>query len=208
MEDTCNRSTGTWTFSVYSCGVATRRSRDLITASGLLIEAANYLQRGIHADVERATGIPGPWLEVLLRLHRTPGGAMRINEMASQVTLPASSFSRLADRLEAEGLVARSADPAHRRATLLRMTTYGEERFAEIWKVLEPSHRARFGSLLSDQELDALEAITRKLRDANKPGGETGASTQNRAFDAADGRRQGRTPHATPSARRLNRSNR
>jgi DNA-binding MarR family transcriptional regulator len=136
----------------------------------LLIEAANYLQRGIHADVERATGIPGAWLEVLLRLHRTPGGAMRINEIASQVTLPASSFSRLADRMEEEGLVARSPDPAHRRATLLRMTPSGEERFAEIWQVLEPSQRARFGSLLSDQELDALETITRKVRDANQPG--------------------------------------
>jgi DNA-binding MarR family transcriptional regulator len=158
--------------------MAIRRSRDLTTAAGLVIEAAHYLQRGIHSDVERATGISGPWLEVLLRLHRTPGGALRINEIASQVTLPASSFSRLADQMEAEGLVARSPDPAHRRATLLRMTPYGEERFAEIWKIFEPSLRARFGRVLSDQELDALEVISRKLRDANQPGRETDTPPQ------------------------------
>lgn len=148
----------------------TRRSRDLVTPAGLLIEAANYLQRGIHADVERATGLAGPWLEVLLRLHRSPGRGMRINEIASQVTLPASSFSRLADRMEEAGLVARSPDPVHRRATLLRMTPAGEQRFADILKVFEASMWARFGRLLNEQELDALETITRRLRDANRPG--------------------------------------
>ena len=75
--------------------------------------------------------------------------------------------------MEAEGLVARSPDPVHRRATLLRLTPYGEERFAEISKVLEPSQTARFGSLLNDQELDQLEVITRKVREANQPGRET-----------------------------------
>ena len=156
-------------FRVYLAGMPAKRSRDLSTTCGLLIEAASYLQRGMHDDVERATGLPGAWLEVLLRLHRTPGGAMRINEIAAQVTLPASSFSRLADRMEEEGLVERHPDPRHRRATLLHMTSAGEQRFAEAWKVLEPSQQARLGKLLSGDELDILEKITRKLRDANRP---------------------------------------
>jgi len=143
--------------------------RDLSTTCGLLIEAASYLQRGMHDDVERATGLSGAWLEVLLRLHRTPGGAMRINEIAAQVTLPASSFSRPADRIEQEGLVERHPDPRHRRATLLHVTSAGEQRFAEAWKVLEPSQQARLGKLLSGDELDILEKITRKIRDASRP---------------------------------------
>jgi excisionase family DNA binding protein len=147
-----------------------RRARDLSTVSGLLIEAGSYLQRGMHEDVERATGLSGPQLEVLLRLHRTPGGALRINEIAGQVTLPASSFSRLADRMEEEGLVERRPDPTHRRATLLHITPAGEHRFAEAWKVLEPSQQARLGALLDDDELNILEKITRKVRDANRAG--------------------------------------
>jgi DNA-binding MarR family transcriptional regulator len=144
-----------------------QRLRDLTTTCGLLIEAASYLQRGMHDDVERATGLSGAWLEVLLRLHRTPGGAMRINEVAAQVTLAASSFSRLADRMEEDGLVERHPDPRHRRATLLHITSAGEQRFAEAWKALEPSQQARLGRLLSSDELDILETITRKIRDAN-----------------------------------------
>src|ERR1700694_1456582 len=123
-----------------------KRSRDLSTTCGLLIEAAGFLQRGMHDDVERATGLSGAWLEVLLRLHRTPGGAMRINEIAAQVTLPASSFSRLADRMEDEGLVERHPDPRHRRATLLHVTSAGEQRFAEAWKVLEPSQQSAWAN--------------------------------------------------------------
>src|SRR6202163_533849 len=150
-------------------GMPAKRGRDLSTTCGLLIEAASYLQRGMHDDVERATGLSGAWLEVLLRLHRTPGGAMRINEIAAQVTFPASSFSRLADRMEEEGLVERHPDPRHRRATLLHVTSAGEQRFAEAWEVLAPSQQARLGKLLSEDELDILEKITRKIRDANRP---------------------------------------
>jgi len=116
-----------------------KRSRDLSTTCGLLIEAASYLQRGMHDDVERATGLSGAWLEVLLRLHRTPGGAMRINEIAAQVTLPASSFSRLADRMEEEGLVERHPDPRHRRATLLHVTSAVEYQ-RHLVNALELSH--------------------------------------------------------------------
>ena len=70
--------------------------------------------------------------------------------------------------MEEEGLVERHPDPRHRRATLLHVTSAGEERFAEAWKVLEPSQQARLGKLFSGDELDILEKITRKIRDANR----------------------------------------
>lgn len=78
---------------------------DVVTASGLLFEAASYTHRRISNDVEFATGLPGPWLEVLLRLHRTPAGTCWISDMAAQVSFPPSSFSRLADRMEGQGLL-------------------------------------------------------------------------------------------------------
>lgn len=149
--------------------VNSRRPRDLVTASGLLFEAAGYTQRSIADDVEYATGLPGPWLEVLLRLERTPGGAARISDVAAQVAFPPSSFSRLADKMEESGLVKRAPDPTHRRATLLHITPAGETVLAEARNVHEPSLQARFGNLLTDDELDALETISRKLRDANHP---------------------------------------
>jgi DNA-binding MarR family transcriptional regulator len=145
-----------------------KKQRDLITAVGLLLEAASYLQRAIWADVECQTGLPGTWFETLVRLQRSDSAGVRMNQMAAQVSFPPSSFSRLVDRMETDGLVERSPDPVNRRATLLRLTAQGEERIAEAIAVHEPSARARFANLLSEQELDVLESITRKLRDANR----------------------------------------
>jgi DNA-binding MarR family transcriptional regulator len=94
---------------------------------------------------------------------------MRINEIAEQVTLPASSFSRLADRMEEEGMVERHPDPRHRCATLVHVTSAGEQRFAAAWKKLEPSQQARLRKLLSGDELDILENFTHRIRDASRP---------------------------------------
>jgi DNA-binding MarR family transcriptional regulator len=150
--------------------VSPRSQRDLVTTVGLLVEAANYLQRGIADDLERETGLPGPWFETLVRLHRTPGHATRMNEMASQVSFPPSSFSRLIDRMEAECLVERLSDPTNRRATLIHATSAGEDRLVEALAVHEQSAQARLADCLSQKEMDVLEMITRKIRDANTAG--------------------------------------
>jgi DNA-binding MarR family transcriptional regulator len=142
----------------------------------LFDEAANYLQRGIAADVERETGLPGTWFEILVRLHRTPGHATRMNEMAAQVSFPPSSFSRLIDRMEAEHLVERGSDPTNRRATLIQATTSGEDRLLEALAVHQRSAGDRLADHLSAREIDALEAITRKIRDANAPGQPSGTA--------------------------------
>lgn len=144
-----------------------RPSRDLVTAVGLLVEASNYVQRAIADDLERDTGLPGPWFETLVRLHRTPGRATRMNEMAAQVSFPPSSFSRLIDRMETQDLVERVADPTNRRATLIRATATGEDRLVTALVAHEQSAQNHLVRCLTEKELVALEAITRKLRDAN-----------------------------------------
>jgi len=146
----------------------TRSNRDLVTAVGLLFEAASYLQRGIAADVERQTGLPGHWFETLVRLKRSEPASVRMNDMAAQVSFPPSSFSRLVDRMEDDGLVERTPDPTNRRATLLRLTTKGKTRISEAIAVHEPVAKARFADLLSEEELDVLETISRKIRDTNR----------------------------------------
>ncbi|MDA8270161.1 MAG: MarR family winged helix-turn-helix transcriptional regulator [Actinomycetota bacterium] len=143
--------------------------RDLLSAAGLLFEAANYLQRGLAADIEAETGLSQPWFETLVRLARIDPYGVRMNCMAARVSFAPSSFSRLIDRMEEAGLVERGADPTHRRATLVRLTSLGRRRAGEAMKAHEPSARARFAACLTVRELDALEVITRKIRDANQP---------------------------------------
>jgi hypothetical protein len=68
--------------------------RDLFTTLGLLFEASATIQRGIEADIEGATGLPGPWFETLLRLERSDAQGVRVSDMANQVSFAPSSFSR------------------------------------------------------------------------------------------------------------------
>jgi DNA-binding MarR family transcriptional regulator len=147
--------------------MASRPTRDLFTTLGLLFEASSCIQRGIESDLESATGLPGPWFETLLRLQRSDPQGVRVSDMAGQVSFAPSSFSRLLDRIEAEGLVTRAVDPTNRRATLIRLTPEGEARIISAMTIHEPSAQRRLVAVLDDDELDALEAITRKLRDAN-----------------------------------------
>lgn len=67
---------------------------------GLLLDAASYLRRAIDGDVTRLTGLSGHWFETLLRLKQSDPGGVRMNDMAAQVSLPPSGFSRLADKWE------------------------------------------------------------------------------------------------------------
>lgn len=148
--------------------MAQEGERDLITAVGLLLEAANYLQRGIADDLQREVGLPGPWFETLVRLHRTPGHTARMNEIAAQVSFPPSSFNRLIDRMEAEHLVERVPDPTNRRATLIQVTSTGQDRLTEALAAHQKIAQHRFADPLNDKDIQTLETITRKIRAANR----------------------------------------
>jgi len=149
--------------------MTTRRPRDLTDTVGLLVEAAGYVREQVTADIERGTGLPPAWFETLIRLRRTPGQNARITEMAARIGFPQSSFSRLVDQMETAGLIERTPDPTHRRATLIRATAVGAKRLDDALSTyLDSSHR-HVADILTDDDLDHLERITRKLHSANLP---------------------------------------
>ena len=65
--------------------------------------------------------------DVLLRLARAPGRALRMTDLAERVMLSPSGLTRLLDRLVARGLVQRQADPQDARAALATLTREGRE---------------------------------------------------------------------------------
>lgn len=145
-----------------------RPADDLVTALGLLFEASSYVRRNVSADLERDAGLDVTWFEVLTRLERTPGHAMRMNAMAAQVSFPPSSFSRLVDRMEAAGVIERCVDPSSRRATLIRPAGAARALLERADVAHARSAEAHFAGLLSAKEVRDLMSITRKLRDANR----------------------------------------
>ncbi|MDA8195996.1 MAG: MarR family transcriptional regulator [Actinomycetota bacterium] len=140
---------------------------ELFDRIGLFLEAASYLQRNIYAALEEATGLQGAWFETMVRIYRSPTECQRVGELAQQVTFPASTFSRMLDKMEASELVERETDPSNRRATLVRLTSLGVERIEEALKSHDPIAKRFFSSTLEPMEMQQLEGICRRIRDVN-----------------------------------------
>ena len=139
-----------------------------ITAVGLFTEAHSGLATKFAAQCA-GHGLAPAEFEVLIRLARSPGGALRMSDLAAQTSLTTSGITRLVDRLERTGLLCRRACPSDRRGLLAELTPSGWARLRAVM----PGHLELidewFVGLLTPDELAALLAALRKVRDAVRP---------------------------------------
>jgi DNA-binding MarR family transcriptional regulator len=116
-------------------------------------------------DVVRAledeAGLDSGVFSALSNLARAePTGRVRLSEL-HELMHPRYSqpgLSRLVQRMEADGLVARRSDPDDGRASVLVMTRAGRARFNRAEAVYNAALREHFGQHLSVAQARALEA--------------------------------------------------
>ena len=101
-------------------------------------------------------------------------GGMRLSDLAYHLRIAPRSATEVIDALEERGLVKRSPDPADRRATLVSLTSEGEQLGRAVRTARRAQAEAFFGRLGSGDR-DALTRILRSLR-ADQPG-EDGVNT-------------------------------
>jgi MarR family 2-MHQ and catechol resistance regulon transcriptional repressor len=147
-----------------------------ITAMGLLSEAYVGLHARLGCQIARH-GLSMIEFEVLVRLGRSPDGQLRMTDLSAQTSLTASGVTRVVDRLERDGFVARTACPTDRRSLYTVITRAGRERLTAVL----PGHLDLidqwFTGQLPPAELASLLAGLRTVRDAVRPGAEAGAET-------------------------------
>jgi DNA-binding MarR family transcriptional regulator len=140
-----------------------------LTAVGLFLEAHAGLTALFGRTLAQTWQLPEQWFEVLLRLGRSPGGELRMSDLAAQVALSPSGLTRAVDRLERAGLVRRASCPSDRRGAYAVITDQGRE----VLEAALPRHLAdieeHFTGLLTPEELSALTGALRKLRDHLNP---------------------------------------
>jgi DNA-binding MarR family transcriptional regulator len=129
--------------------------RELRAWRGLLRVHATMV-KALDAELERAHGLSVTSYEVLLYLNDSPDGRLRMHDLATSVLLSRSGLTRLADRLEREGLIERRACEADARGSFAVITEAGREKLAAA----RPTHldgvRRHFLSHLTPDEQDAL----------------------------------------------------
>lgn len=121
-------------------------------------------------EVERRlakAGLPElAWYDVLWALERAPSGRLRMHELAAQTVITRSNITRLVDRLETAGLVARERDGEDRRGAFALLTPAGRQMRAQMWKVYGAAVGELFDAHLRDLEAAALRACLLRIIEA------------------------------------------
>ena len=108
-----------------------------LTAWRAFLRAHATIVRALEAELLAEHDLPLASYDVLVQLSEAPGQRLRMTELADRVLLSRSGLTRLADRLEREGLLRREACESDARGTLAVLTDAGLDRLRSAW----PTHR-------------------------------------------------------------------
>jgi DNA-binding MarR family transcriptional regulator len=133
----------------------------LVLAFGRLLGAASRLEYILGRAIEEECGISHVMFEVLLILGRAGEPGMSMRAVAQERVLTTGGVTRLVDRMEAAGLVARDENPEDRRGRLVRLTQLGEETVVRAAR-LHVENVQRF--LLDPLPVEDRERFARDLR--------------------------------------------
>lgn len=90
------------------------------------------------------------------------GESMPLSQLAERLSCVKSNITQLVDRLEADGLVARKADPRDRRTRLAALTAAGRRACQEGTRVQQTAERRVLGKL-SPGESQQLALLLEKV---------------------------------------------
>jgi DNA-binding MarR family transcriptional regulator len=135
-----------------------------------LLRAQSAMVDGVESELLARHGLPLSWHEVLTRLARSPGGAMRMQELARDVLLSKSGLTRLADRMEEAGLIERAKCGTDRRGTFAVVTDAGRRMVRDSFPAFTEAVEQHFARHLSPDELSTLRGLLNKvLEGAGQP---------------------------------------
>jgi MarR family transcriptional regulator, 2-MHQ and catechol-resistance regulon repressor len=152
-----------------SCGALAELAEDRITLVGLVFESALGLRRLLSPSMEDELGVGGQAFEILLRLERTPGRAMRMANLAAETGLTPSGLTRALDRLVEAGLCIRESCPSDRRGTFAQLTELGATRVQEAIGRHRRDIDELLSGLLDPAEESTLLELLERLRDRVRP---------------------------------------
>ena len=129
-----------------------------------MLRAHAALTKTLDAQLEAAHGLPLTSYEVLVHVVDTEGERMRMCDLADSIVLSRSGLTRLVDRLERDGLIARRSCSSDARGAFACLTPRGRE----VLEAARATHlagvRELFLGRLSEEEQEQLGAIWDRLQ--------------------------------------------
>jgi DNA-binding MarR family transcriptional regulator len=128
-----------------------------------LLRVHSALVKAFDAELLAGHDLPLTSYEVLINLQAAPGKRRRMAELAEGVLLSRSGMTRLVDRLEREGLLARDACVSDGRGTFAVLTAKGEELLSRARRKHLDGVRERFLQHFATEELEQLARLWERV---------------------------------------------
>jgi DNA-binding MarR family transcriptional regulator len=109
---------------------------------------------------------PLAWYDVLWALRRAPGRRVRMAELADSLTLSRGGLTKLADRLEAAGLLHREPAKDDGRGIYEVLTEAGNDMLRRMWPVYSRVLRETFVEAINADEAAVIAAGLDRARAA------------------------------------------
>ena len=147
----------------------TRRDLERLAAWAELHRADTLLRGELSRRLEEHTETTLLEHEAIHRLVIAPGRRLTMFELSDALLVSRSGVTRLIDRLEQRGWVARRTAPTDRRVVRAELTREGAAAFAHMGAVFAAAFEERFGGVLADEDVVALRGVLAKLLAASTP---------------------------------------
>jgi DNA-binding MarR family transcriptional regulator len=133
------------------------------------LHASVLLPRRLDEELQAAHGLSLAEYDALLHIANAPGRRLRMSVLADRVLLSRSGITRLVDRLEASGMVERSACPTDARGAEAALTAPGLERLRNAARTHVAGIERHFLAPLDPATRDAIEHGLGRVADALDP---------------------------------------
>ena len=142
-------------------------SREHVTAWINLHQTVRIIQARIEERLRAEADLSWAEFELLMRLQFAAGQPLQMSEIAAQLVGSPSGTTRIADRLEKDGLIVRETPRENRRIVRVLLTGKGKELLARADETFRTALQETFGDHLTDAEVAGLRKELRKLLEKN-----------------------------------------
>ena len=135
-----------------------------IRAWALLMRVSRQMLECVEVALKEAGLPPLVWYDVLHELVGAGEAGLRPGQLMESMLLAQYNLSRLLDRMEKDGLIARSAVEGDGRAQMITVTAEGRRIRRAMWTVYGRQISELVGDRLNERETKTLSGLLLKLR--------------------------------------------
>jgi DNA-binding MarR family transcriptional regulator len=131
------------------------------------LRAHRVVVEALERKLQSEAGLSLAQMEVLARLAQSPERKLRMTDLTRLLQISKSGVTRLIDRLEEGGLVARDSSPSDRRLTYACLTDRGLEVFEGYEPILAAAVDEHLLKHLEQADAATMQAALRQILDGN-----------------------------------------